>query len=95
MKDSLIEIFCRERIDTILQDTMNSSERYRKVDDEAEKILKHVESVVSDDQKLMIDDMVSAANARGGEYGDGAYHLGFYDGIRLMVEIYGIVHFAK
>ena len=95
MKDSLIEIFCRERIDTVLQDTMNSSERYRKVDDEAEQILKYVESVVSDDQKLMIDDMVSAANARGGEYGDGAYHLGFYDGIRLMAEIYEIVNFVK
>lgn len=96
MKDSLIELLCQERIDTALQETMNNSERYRQASEEVEEILQQIKGVVDDDkQKLMIDDVVSAANARGGEYGDGAYHQGFYDGIRLMVEIYEIVNFAK
>lgn len=92
MKDSLIELLCQERINTALQETMNNSERYQQAGEEMEEIFEHIKSVVDDDkQKLMIDDVVSAANARGGEYGDGAYHQGFHDGIRLMVEIYEIV----
>lgn len=94
MKDgSLLEIVCRERLATVVQDVLNCRESYCQANAEVEKAFMNAMSLeLNDEQKMAIDDIISAANSRGGEYGYGAYCQGFCDGIRVMFEIYEVLH---
>ncbi len=87
--DSLLDILCRERIGGALEASLKNCERYKKVENEADKKMeKALRNGLSKKQKLAIDEALMEYNHSNAEYGRAAYIQGFRDGARLIIEIF-------
>lgn len=88
MYDSLLEEFFIQRISTALETAIKESPRYQEVIKQQYKEKAKLDKVkFSKKQAKVIDQVISAANTSGAEYGLAAYQQGFQDGLKLMSEL--------
>ena len=82
---SLLEGLYKERVETIIQETLRKDEKYRKVDDETKQKIKEIDQIELDKKEWeIIDRAMSATKARSSEYGRIAYRQGFLDAVCLL-----------
>lgn len=89
--NQLLEILARARTLKALDKAVNKSNDYKdtlRKQNKAFNRLKH--AGLSEEQEIIVDRAISAANNCGAVYGAIAYRLGLYDGIRLTAELRGI-----
>ena len=93
-EESLLDILAEERIHTALQDALGDSELYQSAEKEVDEALNELEKAgLSREQNKVVDKALSNTNASGAAYGATAYRQGFYDGIKLMLEVYRIIKY--
>lgn len=91
MKQEILDILMNERMEA-LENIANGDEEYQTVRKEQMEAFKKLEQVgLTDDQKAVIDDIISIVNRSGAVYGKIAFKQGLKDGARLMSELKGII----
>lgn len=88
----LLGILASARIDNALEERLKSTPEYmatRKRQSEMHDNIKNIG--LTKCQEVAVDDVVSATNLTGSEYGKAAYMLGLQDGIKLSSEIKEII----
>ncbi len=86
--EKLLDILMEERIHKGLEKALNDNELYQSAQKEVDEAINELEKAgLSREQNKVVDKAISAANASGSAYGATAYRQGFYDGIKLMVEV--------
>ena len=77
-----------------MQDALGDSELYQSAEKEVDEALNELEKAgLSREQNKVVDKALSNTNASGAAYGATAYRQGFYDGIKLMLEVYQIIKY--
>ncbi|HBI62406.1 MAG TPA: hypothetical protein DDY31_14535 [Lachnospiraceae bacterium] len=85
---NLLDILMEERIHKGLEKALNDNELYQSAQKEVDEAINKLgDAGLSREQNKIVDKAISAANASGAAYGATAYRQGFYDGIKLMLEI--------
>ena len=91
MKGRLLDIFFSDRMET-LEDIVNGDEGYRTVRKGQLQAQEKLETMgLTNEQKLVIQELLSSANQSAAIYGKIAYEQGFKDGAKLMSELKGII----
>lgn len=86
--ENLLDILMEERIHKGLEKALNINELYQTAQKEVDGAITELEKAgLSREQNKVVDKAISAANASGAAYGATAYRQGFYDGIKLMLEV--------
>ena len=82
---SLLEGLYKERVETIIQETLRKDEKYRKVDEETKQKIKEIDQIELDKKEWeIIDRALSAMNERSAEYGRVVYRQGFLDAVSIL-----------
>ena len=82
---SLLEGLYKERVETIIQETLRKDEKYRKVDEETKQKIKEIDQIELDKKEWeIIDRALSAMNERSAEYGRIVYRQGFLDAVSIL-----------
>lgn len=91
MKQEILDILVSERMEA-LEDIASGDEEYQTVRQEQMEAFKKLEQMgLTDDQKAVLDDVISKANRSGAVYGKIAFKQGLKDGAKLMSELKGII----
>lgn len=91
MKEEILNILVCERMEAI-ENIASEDEEYQTVRKEQMEAFGKLEQMgLTDDQRAVIDDIVSKANASGAVYGKIAFKQGLKDGAKLMSELKGII----
>lgn len=91
MKREILDSLMSERME-VLEDIANGDEEYQAVRKELLEAFKHLDQMgLSDDQRAVVDDVVSKVNRSGAVYGKIAFKQGLKDGAKLMSELKGII----
>lgn len=84
----LLDILTAERIHGVLEEVIQESDLYITAQNEHDKACEELEKVnLTEDQKKIINNVISTANYCGSMYGAVAYRQGLDDGIELIWEI--------
>lgn len=89
MKDKeLLDILAAERIHGVLEEVLRESDLYITAQNEHDKACEELEKVnLNEDQKKIINNVISTANHCGSMYGEVAYRQGLDDGVEFISEI--------
>lgn len=91
MKQEILDILMSERMEA-LEDIAGGDEEYQAVRKEQMEAFKKLEQMgMTDDQRAVIDDIISKVNRSGATYGKIAFKQGLKDGARLMSELKGLI----
>lgn len=91
MKEEILDILVSEQMET-LEDIASGDEEYQTVRKEQMEAFKKLEQMgLTDDQRAVLDDVISKANRSGAVYGKIAFKQGLKDGAKLMSELKGII----
>lgn len=91
MKREILDSLMSERME-VLEDIANGDEEYQAVRKELLEAFKNLDQMgLSDDQRAVVDDVVSKVNRSGAVYGKIAFKQGVKDGAKLMSELKGII----
>lgn len=91
MQQEIIDILVSERMEA-LEAIASGDEEYRSVRQEQMETSKNLERMgLSEDQRAVIDDIISKINKSGAVYGKIAFKQGLQDGARLVSELRGII----
>lgn len=91
MKQEILDILMSERMEA-LEDIASGDEEYQAVRKEQMEAFKKLEQMgLTDDQREVMDDIISIVNRNGAIYGKIAFKQGLKDGARLMSELKGII----
>lgn len=91
MKQEMIDILVNERMEA-LEDIASGDEEYQAVRKEQLEAFKNLEQMgLTEDQRTVIDDIISKVNKSGAVYGKIAFKQGLKDGAKLMSELKGII----
>lgn len=91
MKREILDSLMSERMEA-LEDIANGDEEYQAVRKELLEAFKNLDQIgLTDDQRAVIDDVVSKVNRSGAIYGKIAFKQGLKDGAKLMSELKGII----
>lgn len=91
MKQEILDILVCERMEA-LEDIASEDEEYQAVRKEQKEAFKKLEQMgLTDDQREVIDDIISKVNRSGAVYGKIAFKQGLKDGAKLMSELKGII----
>ena len=83
--ESLLEGMYKGRVEKSLQEVLYRDEKYRKADQEAERIIREIEQIGLDQKESeIIGRALSASNSRCEEYGRVVYRQGFMDAVSLL-----------
>ena len=84
-KDDLLKGFFEQRIDVAMDMYMESCDRYKEAEQEANAELENLaEFGFTKEQRLKVNRVATAFNHYGSVYGEEAYKFGFWDGIKLL-----------
>lgn len=87
-KDNLLDILVKTRTIKALDEAVNKSSAYQETLKWQDKAFDTLDKAgLSNQQKSIVDNALSAANDCGAAYGAVAYRLGLQDGIRLAYEV--------
>lgn len=91
MKREILDSLMSERME-VLEDIANGDEEYQAVRKGLLEAFKNLDQMgLSDDQRAVVDDVVSKVNRSGAVYGKIAFKQGVKDGAKLMSELKGII----
>lgn len=91
MKREILDSLMSERME-VLEDIANGDEEYQAVRKELLEAFKKLDQMgLTDDQRAVVDDVVSKVNRSGAVYGKIAFKQGLKDGAKLMSELKGII----
>ena len=91
MKQEILDILICERMEA-LEDIASGDEEYQTVRKEQMEAFGKLEQMgLTDDQRAVIDDIISVVNRSGASYGKIAFKQGLKDGAKLMSELKGII----
>lgn len=91
MKQEILDILMSERMEA-LEDIASGDEEYQAVRKEQMEAFKKLEQMgLTDDQREVIDDIISKINRNGATYGKIAFKQGLKDGAKLMSELKGLI----
>lgn len=91
MKREILDSLMSERME-VLEDIANGDEEYQAVRKGLLEAFKKLDQMgLSDDQRAVVDDVVSKVNRSGAVYGKIAFKQGVKDGAKLMSELKGII----
>lgn len=91
MKREILDSLMSERME-VLEDIANGDEEYQSVRKELLEAFKNLDQMgLSDDQRAVVDDVISKVNRSGAVYGKIAFKQGLKDGAKLMSELKGII----
>lgn len=91
MKREILDSLMSERME-VLEDIANGDEEYQAVRKGLLEAFKKLDQMgLSDDQRAVVDDVVSKVNRSGAVYGKIAFKQGLKDGAKLMSELKGII----
>ena len=81
----MLEGMYKGRVEKSLQEVLYRDEKYRKADQEAERIIREIEQIGLDQKESeIIGRALSASNSRCEEYGRVVYRQGFMDAVSLL-----------
>lgn len=84
----LLDILAAERIHGVLEEVLRESNLYIAAQNEHDKACEELEKAnLGEDQKKIVNDILSTANQCGAAYGAVAYRQGLDDGVELISEI--------
>lgn len=85
----LLEILANARIDNAIEDRLKSTPEYMTARKRQRDLHDNIKKSIglTENQKVAVDDVVSATNLTGAEYGRVAYNMGLQDGIKLVSEL--------
>lgn len=87
-EDNLLEILVMTRTLKALDNAVHKSKDYKDTLKKQDKVLDRLDNAgLDEEQKSIVDKVISAANDCGAVYGTVAYRLGLHDGIRITSEI--------
>lgn len=88
INDNLLEILIVERMNHGLELSLQTNKAYKNAVQLAEIAYGKLDSLnLNEKQRQAVDNVVSANNYTGVEYGDAAYRLGFKDCLKLISEL--------
>lgn len=91
MKREILDSLMSERME-VLEDIANGDEEYQSVRKELLEAFKKLDQMgLTDDQRAVIDNVISNVNRSGAIYGKIAFKQGLKDGAKLMSELKGII----
>lgn len=91
MKEEILDILVSEQMEA-LEDIASGDEEYQTVRKEQMEAFKKLEQMgLTDDQRAVMDDIISIVNRNGAIYGKIAFKQGLKDGAKLMSELKGII----
>lgn len=84
----LLDVLAAERMHSVLEEVLRESDLYITAQNEHDKACEELEKVnLNEDQKKIINNVISTANHCGSMYGEVAYRQGLDDGVELISEI--------
>ena len=88
IRHTVLQQFIRNRLDTVLEDTLRKDREYQKSKKNAEaKADRLTEDMFTHEQWELIDDAMEESNASASEYGRVAYQQGFLDALDFFRDI--------
>lgn len=91
MEKEILNTLVDERME-VLEDIAGGDEEYQAVRKEQLEAFKNLEQMgFTEDQRAVIDDIISKVNRSGAVYGKIAFKQGLKDGAKLMSELKGII----
>lgn len=91
MKQEILDILVSEQMEA-LEVLASGDEEYQTVRKEQMEAFKKLEQMgLTDDQRAVMDDIISKVNRSGAVYGKIAFKQGLKDGAKLMSELKGII----
>lgn len=94
--ENLLDILTEERLCNTLEHLLCENELYQSAQKEVKRSIDKLKKAkLSKEQHKQVDKVLSAANFKGTVYGEAAYKQGFYDGMKLMSELHGLIQSDK
>lgn len=91
MKQEILDILMSERMEA-LEDIASGDEEYQAVRKEQLEAFEKLEQMgLTDDQRAVLDDVISKVNRSGAVYGKIVFKQGLKDGAKLMSELKGLI----
>lgn len=86
--ESLLEVFCKARVEGALERTLAENEKCQMAEKEVKRKMCCIAEInLSDSQSMAVDEAFTALNVSEAVYRDVTYRKGLKDGIKLAIEL--------